>query len=223
MKKRFYFVLILAVAASAGSCFGQARDSTENKWLAPSQVIKFSPLHLMNFYPTIELSYEHRLADRFTLQGEFGYVLDYGSNTSADFQDKRGFKAKVEPRYYLAYSESHMYFYTSGELYLNRINFDRETYVNGCIDQWCEFRFVQRTEYEMKYREHGASLKLGWIIYFHRFLLDLNSGWTVRVVSYSGQQQTFDDMIEVFDFGPDETDRTQLSPNLGIRLGYRLE
>jgi hypothetical protein len=222
MRTRYRIAFILAVLANT-ACFGQARDSADNKWLAPSQVIKFSPLHLMNFYPTIELSYEHRLADRFTLQGEFGYVLDYENDTNKEFQDKRGFKAKIEPRYYLGYSEKHMSFYTSAELYLNRINFDRETYVNGCIDQWCDFAFVQRTDYEMKYREHGVSLKLGWIIHIHRFLIDLNSGWTVRVIEYSGQQENFDDMIEFFDFGPDETDRTQLSPNLGIRFGYRLE
>jgi hypothetical protein len=222
MRISYCLTLVLAMLKCV-SCLGQARDSTDVKWLAPSKVIKFSPLHLMNFYPTIELSYEHRVADRFTLQGEFGYVLDYENNTDTEFKDKRGFKAKLEPRYYLAYSEKHMSFYTSAEVYFNHINFDRETYVNGCIDQRCDFQFVQRTNFEVKYREHGASIKLGWIIHMHRFLFDLNSGWTVRFIRYSGQHENFDDMVEVLDFGPNEADRTRLSPNLGIRFGYRLE
>jgi hypothetical protein len=221
MNNRFYFLLILVL--SGGSCFGQARDSVDTIWLAPSKVIKFSPLHLLNFYPTIELSYEHRLADRFTLQGEFGYVLDYDSNTDDEYQDKRGFKAKLEPRYYLAYSEQHMNFYTSAEVYLNRINFDRATIMTGCIDLACDFQFAQKTHFEMKYREHGVSVKLGWIIHMHRFMLDLNSGWTIRSIDYSGQPDNFIEEEEMIDFGPNEADRIELSPNIGIRFGYRLE
>jgi hypothetical protein len=209
-------------------CFAQTEDEKPIPplWKAPSKVLKLSPLHLYNFYPTIELSYEHRVKGKFTTQIEAGYVLDYSLNTNTKYQNKRGFKLKLEPRYYFAHSRTNrVNFYTSAEGYLNRINFDRESFETRCFDGSCSFQFRQRTSYEMRYREQGFSIKMGWVINLHRFLFDFNSGLTVRRIRYYGDRSNQRNDFLLFGnwFEPNETARTVISPNVGIRLGYRFE
>jgi hypothetical protein len=198
------------------------QDSLSGKWFVPTSVIKFSPLHLINFYPTVELSYEQRVASRVTIQVEGGYVFD-NNDGFGDFDNKRGFKAKLEPRYYLLYSDKHpMNVYISAEVYLNRIDFDRNGTVTECLDGNCDFEIARETTYVVRYRERGGTVKCGWMKHFGRFLLDFNAGWTVRVVRYHGSQDQYDDDYSWFDI-PNERNRTAFSPNVGLRMGFRIK
>jgi len=202
-------------------------DSIKQSMYVPSSIIKFSPLHLVNFYPTVELSYEFKLAGRFTMQAEGGYVLNY-DNYDRDFMNKRGFKGKLEERFYLVYFDRHPgHFYLAAETYYNHINFDRQEEVRDCFDNNCEFPFMRRASFQMRYREYGETVKWGWIKYWSRFVLDLNAGWTLRVVRYDRaipQPGLNSDDFETMGFDiPNERDRTAIGPNLGIRMGYRFK
>src|SRR5688500_12245551 len=146
------------------------QESLTESAVVPHTAIKASPLHLLNFYPTVELSFEQRLLPRFTTQLEAGYVLNYGSNINRDFQDKRGVKLKLEGRYYFGpVSDAKKIYYGAVEPYMNVINFDRSASEVECFDLECSHLYRRQYFDKIEYREHGVSLKIG-------LLRDLGSG-----------------------------------------------
>lgn len=220
-----YFGFLLVWIAFHGSM--KAQDSLSFDTLVPEHAIKFSPLHLINFYPTIEVSYERKIAKRITLQFEVGYLLDYGSDLYSDFHNKRGVKLKLEGRHYFwGRIDRRKLYYVSVEPYMNIVNFDREDMRQECFDLECNHIYTRQYFYTMEYREQGVSVKLGLLRYMFRsnFMFDLNSGFTLRVVRYKEPANLvggFGDDDWTFLNIPNETDRVTISPNLGIRLGYR--
>lgn len=201
------------------------RKTYDTAHLVPRHAIRFSPFHLINFYPTIQVSYETRLYDSFTLQVEGGYVLPR-SFEEADpfFFNKRGYKAKVEVRRYFWGGKRGWIFYGAPELYVNRVDFDRETTRTECFDQQCQSIFTRNYNYEVFYREKGIALKAGFVKYFSRFLLDVNTGWMVRVIRYDDDLKNKSGVDEYYAWFnvPNEKSRTAVSPVLGIRIGYRI-
>ena len=226
-KGDYYWKALLAIMFFASSCaFAQHRDST---WSAvPSSAIKVSPLHLFNFYPTIQVSFEQRLFPRVTLQGEGGYVLDYGDDEES-FENKRGLKAKVEGRYYLgSLLDRERIYYLSLEPYMNRVDFNRYAIVEECFDDGCSHPYVRRFPYQIEYRESGVSIKAGglWYVGGPRFFVDLSAGLTLRIIDYdepplppgaARRKDWFSLNI------PNEADRLVMLPNAGLRIGYRLK
>jgi hypothetical protein len=217
---------VLAIIILATGCASaQTRDSI---WSAvPSSAIKVSPFHLLNFYPTIQVSYEQRVFPRLTLQAEGGYVLDYG-NDDESFENKRGLKVKLEGRYYLGFVVNReRIYYVALEPYMNRVNFNRYAIVEECFDGNCSHPYVRRFPYTIEYRESGVSAKAGALWYVQlRFFVDLSAGLTVRNIDYdepplpprAGRKN------EWFSLNiPNEADRLVLSPNLGLRIGYRFK
>jgi hypothetical protein len=201
------------------------KDSLTMAMCIPQQAVKFSPLHLINFYPTIEFSFEQKIASQVTLQLEAGYVLDYETDWNEDFLNKRGVKLKLEARYYFfGRIDKRKAYYVAGEAYSNIINFDRVITTQECFDIECDHPFMRTAEYKMEYREKGFSIKAGLVKRFGKFLLDLNSGLTVRDIEYrepSNWIEQFPDDWTIWDI-PNETDRIVLSPNFGIRFGYTI-
>lgn len=205
----------------------RAQDSLSTAMLTPGSIIKVSPLHLANFYPTIEIAYEQPLMKKVSLQTEVGYVLNYKQNSDHDFQNKRGIKGKVEGRYYLWTNPRHtIFYYTALEAYINAIHFDRQQTRFECFDTNCSSTYTQTYTGTGKYQEHGVSFKFGFQWMIHRFSIDLNSGWTIRSIRYTVPQFPGRILDEGVDFGfiqiPNEETRVTFGPNLGIRVGYRL-
>jgi hypothetical protein len=169
-----------------------------------------------------------KVVGRFNMQAEAGYVIDYQNPDNSDFINKRGMKFKLEERYYLTYFARHPgNFYLAAETYYNYINFDREQQVRECIDNNCEFPYIRTAVYVRRYREYGQTIKWGWIKYWGRFVMDLNTGWTLRFIQYSGAEPITglspeDVVFDSFDI-PNEENRITIGPNLGIRLGYRFK
>lgn len=205
---------------------GQPRDSAGNG--VPVHAIKVSPLHLLNFYPTIEVSYEKKIFRRFTLQAEGGYVLNYPDSADELYQDKRGVKLKLEGRYYLgALTEREKIYYVAIEPYANVIDFDRLGAVEECFDLECNHPYTRQISFKVKYREKGASLKAGMVWYVGSgFLLDVSAGFTLRDIIYEepplpdevGYEREWA-LIRI----PNEDDRVTAAPYLGFRFGYRLK
>lgn len=197
------------------------RDSLTMAMVIPEQVIKFSPLHLINFYPTIEFSFEQKIATQFSMQAEAGYVIDYNNDWDQEFLNKRGVKLKLEGRYYFfGRIDKRKGYYLGAEVYTNVINFDRVRTTEECFDINCDHLFTRTAEYKVEYREKGFTLKVGMQKRFGKFLIDLNSGWTVRDIEYrepAAFVEGFEDWL--WDI-PDERDRVALSPNFGVRFGY---
>lgn len=203
-----------------------AQDSLTVEMLVPDKAIKISPLHLISFYPTIEVSYEQKMLSRTTLQLELGYVLDYGKARSREFVDMRGVKTKLEGRYYYhGRLDRKKLSYLSLEPYINVINFDRQDFLQECFDLECHHIYTREYFYRIKYREQGASIKTGRIRYLTSDLfIDINFGLTLRNIQYIEP----DNLIREFDsWGildiPNEKDRVGLSPNLGVRIAYRVK
>lgn len=221
---RFTFAFLVLIQSAA---FGQ--DSLTFEMLVPDAAIKVSPLHLINFYPTIEVSYEQKLLERITAQAELGYVLDYENDNNDQYQNKRGLKTKLEVRYYFwGREDKKKLYYGAVEPYMNFINFDRTRTQRECFDLECEFQFTKVYNFKVENRESGISLKAGMLRYLFRsnFLIDINSGLTLRIVRYHSPRnimRTPEDEGWGFLIGVNEEDRVVPSPNIGVRFGYRIK
>ena len=214
------------IVFAAGAFAQGGKDSVTMAKLVPKQAIKFSPLHLINFYPTLEFSFEQKIASQVTLQFEGGYVLDYDNDTNDNFLNKRGTKLKLEGRYYFfGRTDRRKIYYIAGEGYANIINFDRTTSSQECFDANCQNIFIRFHEAKMAYREKGFTVKAGFLKYTGKhFFFDFSSGWTIRDIEYRELTNVLsDDNGDVWDFLdiPNEDDRIALSPNVGARIGYR--
>lgn len=210
----------------AGATYAQGgKDSLTMAMLVPQQAVKFSPLHLINFYPTIELSFEQKIASQVTLQLEAGYVLNYNNDWNEDFIDKRGVKLKVESRYYFfGRQDRRKIYYLAGEAYANIINFDRRNRREECFDLNCDHAFIRYENAKMAYREKGFTVKAGFVKYLGKtFFFDFSGGWTVRDIEYRELTNILSDDFNRWDFFeiPNEADRVAISPNFGARIGYR--
>lgn len=202
-----------------------AQDSILYSSLIPHHALKISPFHLFSFYPTIQLAYEIKVVERFSVQLESGYVLDYKMKEDPAYQDKRGVKAKLELHYYMLPSErANLIYYGAAEIYWNAVNFDRLTSQQECFDIDCNHIFTRQYTYKTMYREPGIGLKIGFVKYFSDFFMDINSGWGVRFIDYTDPSVPAGLLDNGNDWRmiPNEADRITLSPIVGIRFGYRL-
>jgi hypothetical protein len=225
-KKGLLFVSLSLLFFSGGYC----QDSLTLAMLVPDKAIKVSPLHLLNFYSTIEISYEQKLAPNITAQIEGGLVIPVDNDLNNDFKNKRGVKLKLEGRYYFwGRTDRRKMYYAALEPYMNVINFDRQQTRTECFDQECMNMFRRDVLFRMEYREQGFSLKGGLIRYWgKRIFIDLNTGFTFRNIRYSDEpprQPTGGVIFEGDGFLdiPNEQDRIAFIPQLCARLGYRLK
>lgn len=217
------FSFLLPVCFISITAFSQIslNDSTANKFRL--HIIKWSPLHLSNFYPTLQFAYEYKWSPEFSIQLDAGLVVNSATWRDTErFSDKRGIKLKSEFRYYFYVSES-IFRYLSAEAYTNIINFDRNTTQIECFDLDCTIQFSRRYLYKVKYREQGLSFKYGYVRKFDRVILDFNFGLTLRNVEYKKPNlpDALNDFQRDFAFSiPNEEKRLAFSPALGLRIGY---
>jgi hypothetical protein len=208
-----------------------AQDSLTVSMLVPDKAIKVSPLHLLNFYPTIEVSYEQKLWPDITAQFEVGWVVPIGNYVDDDFLNKRGVKLKLEGRYYFwGRTDRRKMYYLAVEPYMNMINFDRQRTRTECFDLECTSLFTRSTVAKMEYREQGVSVKGGLIRYWSKnIFIDVNSGFTFRNIRYTDAPPPptiggvfINDEGNFLDI-PNEQDRIAIIPQLCARIGYRLK
>jgi hypothetical protein len=175
---------------------------------------------LVNFYPTVQLAYELRIGREWSLQFDGGVVIDNG-NEDENFQDKRGYKLKLEPRRYFAFVKGGLALYSSIELYLNNVDFDRSSDEVQCFDPECKSRYRRTYFYTMNYREYGTAFKIGMVKHFGSFLFDVSSGFGVRLIDYSAPKYVdFTKIAAKWYEAPIIRDRTALTPIINFRLGY---
>lgn len=215
-------VLLLLLVVVAWDC-SAIQDSTGFK--RPQHTVKFSPFHLLGFYPTVQFAYEYKLRERYSTQFDMGIVVR-GAGFDSKFQHKRGVKLRNEWRYYLDEDASRRTsHYMAAEIYYNIINFDRRELRDECFDLNCQNQYRREYNYKMKYREPALTFKMGLIKYFDKVVVvDLNAGLSGRFVNYikpdfaPGVQ--FDDVDDGWFQIPNERKRFGLSPMIGIRMGF---
>jgi hypothetical protein len=215
-------VLFLA-ACIAGSFSSYAQDSikiAQASKLIPRHTIKFSPMHLLNFYPTVQLAYEVKASTFLTFQFDGGVIIDNGFDDE-EIQDKKGFKVKVEPHYYFAFSERRsLAFYQALELYWNNVHFYTTTEQTECFDAECQHQFRRTYFYKMNYREYGAAIKIGLVKHFRPFLFDVNAGFGMRIIDYEAPSYIKGRLDSDFFDVPRIEDRVTPTPIINFRLGY---
>lgn len=210
----------------------RAQDMTLYNIPIPVHAVKLSPFHVLNFYPTIQVAYEHKVGMRSTIQLDAGCVLNDRNSDSRKFHRKRGVKLKTEWRYYYGERAArNVLFYGAIESYYNIINFNRTKSVIECFDEDCTQQYERRyPAYKVKYREPGLNLKWGFVKYYSKLLFDINLGISYRYVVYKQPRYIPDTNVLLFvdDEGPlfdipNEKTRLGVSPVLGIRFGYRIK
>lgn len=213
-------VFVLALTMISFVTLGQDSTHIRHK---PRHALKFSPFHLIGFYPSFQLAYEVGISNRLGLQVDAGYILTNYNSTNTDYQNKRGTKLKADIRYYFhSLPNSPDGFYSALETHLNYVNFDRQETTTECFDASCQNMFVRYYSTMVKYRENGGSVKVGYLIFFdNSFLMDVSVGWSLRNIRYYGTGSNTNDVITFFSFEPNEEDRVVITPILGIRIGYR--
>lgn len=154
------FVVIICLTFSALIAHGQ-----ESLPVPPRHAIKFSPLHLLNpDLASVQLAYEYRFANRFSVQVEGGYVFG-DMRWTYPTEEAEGIKLKEEVRWYFYYDEVTKGFdenigkglYLSMEFHQNRMEFIRGA--------------------DRPYRQTGQGIKVGFVRYSAwRFMFDVNLG-----------------------------------------------
>lgn len=194
----------------------------------PQRALKYSPLHMVNFYPSVQFALEYKVLNRFSAQTDLGYVYD-GGYFNERFQNKRGMKVRQEFRwYYDLYHKSSQAYYYAAELYLNIIDFNRAEIRVECFDLDCNSLYERSYYYLVRNWERGFSLKNGFIKYLNKeFFLDFNFGLTLRFIRYIKPDlpRAFIEPDEWGWFGNTlrEDDRIGLLPAFNLRLGYRFK
>ncbi len=217
---------VFCIVCLAAAHLLPAQDSLKKVKVLPKHAFKWSPLHLINFYPTIQAAYEYRFTDQYSLQLDGGYIVNFPESNNTRFQNKRGTKLRLEGRYYFGIQPVKLKaFYGAVELYYNAVNFDREESRVECFDIDCNNPFIRNYVYKVRYRENGLGLKLGYTKFYNRFLFDINTGWAIRNVNYIepswlDQGDNWDDWV--FVPIPNERKRIAIMPLLGIRIGYHI-
>lgn len=231
----FVLAATLWLCVTGNETWAQTRPSTKaglavNEVAPPRLGLKWSPLHLLYFYPSWQFSLEHRLLKDLSIQYEAGWAV-HSYLSRPQYQDKRGYRAAVELRYYLP-SPSMLPFYVSAEFYYHNIRFDRsETVGFNCVNGSCDY--YQSVTYPVSCEELGPALKLGLLLYpaWRRnksFYFDLNAGFAFRNISYASSARPSGDRIEYFKdvqrwriFSPDEQITERARFVMGVRFCYR--
>jgi hypothetical protein len=223
--KKLFSICLLTIAFGGQLCAQQISQVEP-----PRFAVKWSPLHMIYFYPSAQVAVEHRLFKRLNVQYDFGLVIDYPYADSEDFRDKEGYRLTGEVRYYVP-SPPKIPFYLATEYYYSDIRFTRSQVIgHGCESGDCNY--FQYTDYKVEHTNQGMGLKFGILLFpgwnkNRSFFFDINAGGAYRNIVYTEIGKPAGTGIVVYDnddstiFTPSERSRDEFRLILGIRLCYR--
>lgn len=224
----FLISLFSYMLLCSDTCFAQRSIDSVAKFETPFFAMKFSPQHLVGMYPTIQIGLEHRIIKRLSIHYDAGLVINFKGTNTEDYANKRGYKIKIEPRYYF-HSLEYTHFYTGLEFYKNDITFDRtSTFLVTCPSGNCSY--YQYDTYQVKNQEKWLAFKVGSTLYgldSKRLFFDLSAGLTFRDIDYDFVGKPIGASLTEFDSGlpfwaPRETDRQVFGLTFVARVAYRL-
>lgn len=224
---RLVTVLMLSAAAHAMN----AQDTLLRKSdYVPALSFKWSPFHLIYFYPSLQFALEHSVWRNTTVQYDVGWILNYRNSSNDDYARKRGHRFIGEIRHYLPFTQKEP-FYIAAEAYYHNIQFDRNSVIGyNCQSGDCSY--YQYVQYKVKNTQGGGGLKFGMLLYpgwntNKSFFFDINCGLAIRNITYTNEGLPAGPNITLFEndsksfVAPEEGNGVQLRPVLGIRIGYK--
>ncbi|NJM26326.1 MAG: DUF3575 domain-containing protein [Bacteroidia bacterium] len=221
--KRWLTICMLAIPL-----LGSAQEESPAA-IAAAWAFKWSPLHLLNYYPTAQFAVERRLKSNYSVVIDGGLVIkNLGDNPDESGFDKSGYKLKVEPRYYFFSPGEHvMNFFLAPEFYVNHVDYKRSaTYGKNC-DEFGQCDYFQLETYRMQYREKGINFKVGVShIFSSRLMMEYWLGVAYRDIAY--KQVDFPDGTQYLtesawiSWEPTEETRTVIRPTMSFRIGYAI-
>ena len=228
MKRRMWIICLVGLALFQAFP-GVAQQSANIE--QPKLAIKWSPLHLLYFYPSFQVAVEHKLTQHINLQYDLGWILNYPSANAEEFSNKAGYRGMAELRYYFP-SPPKIPFYLAGEYYYSRVTFNRSEVIGyDCDSGDCDY--FQYTTYKVVHHNQGAGMKFGLLLFpgwnkNRSFFFDLNAGVAYRSIIYTDvgksnapQSRSFNNNSDDI-FAPTESDHGEFRLIVGIRLGYRI-
>lgn len=229
MKKRMWIISLVGLALCQAFP-GVAQQSPIID--QPKLAIKWSPLHLLYFYPSFQVALEHKLTQHINLQYDLGWILNYPSSNTEEFGNKSGYRGMAELRYYFP-SPPKIPFYVAGEYYYSRVTFDRSEVIGyDCESGACDY--FQYTTYKVVHHHQGVGMKFGLLLFpgwnkNRSLFFDLNGGVAYRSILYTNvgkpnapDSQSFNNNNHDDIFAPTERDHGEFRLIVGIRLGYRI-
>ncbi|GAA0894299.1 hypothetical protein GCM10009122_39800 [Fulvivirga kasyanovii] len=220
--------LILAAYATVN---GQDNKNNEKIYGGiPALSVKWSPLHLINTFPTVQIDAEVKIRDRMTVQVGGSPVVRLSEvDHRYNLDKKRGYKLKSEVRYYFlpVRQEDKKLAYVSLSFDYNRLKNDKSvTFEYDCNGQGCQYR--QRTEIEERRIIYSLTHRIGVQKYLSpSFLIDINAGWGVRWGNYArfNEPAGYDNANETTDFFGFFSDyvETRVAIGLGVKLSVRIK
>jgi hypothetical protein len=228
MKKRMWIFL------AAGMMLCQAFPAVAQlsyRVEQPKLAIKWSPLHMLYFYPSFQVALEHKLTRQINLQYDLGWILNYPSSGTEDYSNKAGYRAIAELRYYLP-SPAKIPFYIAGEYYYSRVTFNRSEVIGyDCVSGNCDY--FQYATYEVVHHNQGVGIKYGLLLFpgwsrNRSFFFDVNVGAAYRSIFYADVGKPASQGVQSFSnnhdniFAPTEKDHGEFRLIVGVRLGYKI-
>lgn len=224
MNRLISFALLFFISLTVSA---QQKDSLSFEE-SPGLALKFSPLHVFAFYPTIQLALEHRLYKHIGLQYDVGLVV--GTNSESElYRNASGFKLKTEMRYYVNTAKS-IDTYLALEAHATKVEYSRSSVFGiGCATGDCDY-FEYKT-FSIQNKIQGTSLKMGFLIYIGEqedFFVDINFGVSLRNIRFQSfgkpkGTHIIDYTEDLPLFAPPEKDRREFAPIIGYRVGYRIK
>lgn len=230
--KRIYTTACLLVLLS-GAWTLHAQDSLKKKSeYIPAFAVKWSPFHLIYFYPSLQLAIEHKVWRNTTMQYDVGWILNYRENNNDErYANKHGYRLIAELRHYLPFTPS-VPFYIAAEGYYHNIQFDRNDVIGyDYDDSQGLYNYYQYVHYKVRTKQSGGGLKIGMLLYpawnkNKSFFIDVNGGLAVRNITYKSEDLPTGNFVVFEDehdniFAPSEKNHVELRPVLGMRIGYK--
>lgn len=223
---RINYPVLFIFLISAADVLSQDKPEMPNA--IPVHAVKFSPWHLLNFYPTLQVAYEFRVLKNWTLQLDGGVVVNNAETfaENKDITNKKGYKFKFEPRCYFDWGrQRRTAFYGATELYFNNVSFDHDYEQTECFDESCRDKYTRRYNYRGNYQEGGVAFKMGMLVYlFRNFMIDYSVGLGVRSINYTFPSYIHYEPEKFFDEFrvPRLEDRVVATPIVNFRIGYRI-
>lgn len=200
-------------------------ESPYTKVNPPLLAVKWSPMHLWYFYPSLQFSLEHKVSKSLNIQYEGGWIVDL-QDQGPEYEDKRGYRLTAELRHYIP-SPSMIPLYVSADFYYHNISFDRSSVLGfNCVGGGCSY--YQYATYPVRNEELGPALKFGMLLFpgwshNRSFFFDFNAGFAYRMINYRygvdpGENGEFFDSRDDILFSPNESLTNKVRFVMGVRL-----
>ncbi len=197
----------------------------------PLRAVSWNPIALTYRFPALLLGYEARITKTFNLYGEIGPVLKMNSTETDDYANRKGFRALLEPRYYLPSTGGKSPFYMALELYAHRITFDRSEVLGYDCDDGCDY--YEYVTYNMKFNQIRTGFKIGVLLYppvspKRSLFVDLSGGIAYRNEVFDDSSRPmpagaryFTSGAGWFTFSPYDRRHSTGVYTMAIRVGYK--